>query len=52
MVGIEYQAEVPACLCHYKDGEKGDYCVSCFQHVPNMFFNVAALFLSIQLRLI
>ncbi|KAM3611685.1 uncharacterized protein V6R79_022537 [Siganus canaliculatus] len=22
MVGSEYQAEVPSCLCHYKDGEK------------------------------
>ncbi|XP_026199587.1 mesoderm induction early response protein 3b isoform X2 [Anabas testudineus] len=22
MVGTEYQAEVPSCLCHYKDGEK------------------------------
>lgn len=25
MVGTEYQADVPSCLCHYKDGEKGDY---------------------------
>lgn len=24
MVGSEYQAEVPSCICHYKDGEKGD----------------------------
>ncbi|XP_078809238.1 mesoderm induction early response protein 3 isoform X2 [Oryzias latipes] len=22
MVGSEYQAEVPSCICHYKDGEK------------------------------
>uniref|UniRef100_A0A667XMS6 Mesoderm induction early response 1, family member 3 b n=1 Tax=Myripristis murdjan TaxID=586833 RepID=A0A667XMS6_9TELE len=22
MVGTQYQAEVPSCLCHYKDGEK------------------------------
>ncbi|KAM8759951.1 mesoderm induction early response protein 3 isoform 1-T1 [Acanthopagrus schlegelii] len=22
MVGTEYQADVPSCLCHYKDGEK------------------------------
>uniref|UniRef100_A0A8D2ZHR9 Mesoderm induction early response 1, family member 3 b n=1 Tax=Scophthalmus maximus TaxID=52904 RepID=A0A8D2ZHR9_SCOMX len=28
MVGTQYQAEVPSCLCHYKDGEKGDFCFS------------------------
>ena len=40
MVGIEYQAEVPSCICHYKDGEKGD----CPWPVdrPNTFFNIAA----------
>lgn len=29
MVGTEYQAEVPSCLCHYRDGEKGDCCFFC-----------------------
>lgn len=29
MVGTEYQAEVPLCLCHYKDGEKGECCFQC-----------------------
>lgn len=24
MVGSQYQADVPACICHYKDGEKGN----------------------------
>lgn len=46
MVGLEYQAEVPSCLCHYKDEEKGEYYFFFFfllsSHVPNLFFNVAA----------
>ena len=24
MVGSQYQADVPACICHYEDGEKGN----------------------------
>lgn len=24
MVGTQYQADVPSCLSHYKDGEKGN----------------------------
>lgn len=27
MVGLQYQAEVPSGLCHYKEEEKGDYCL-------------------------
>lgn len=42
MVGLEYQAEVPSCLCHYKDEEKGEYFFLLSSHVPNLFFNVAA----------
>lgn len=43
MVGLEYQAEVPSCLCHYKDEEKGEYYFFLLSsHVPNLFFNVAA----------
>lgn len=41
MVGTEYQAEVPSCLCHYKEGEKGDGCFYCFSsQVPDFFFIV------------
>lgn len=25
MVGTQYQAEVPSCLSHYEDGEKGNF---------------------------
>lgn len=28
MVGSQYQAEVPTCLSHYKEGEKGAYFTS------------------------
>lgn len=43
MVGLEYQAEVPSCLCHYKDEEKGEYYFFLLSsHVPNLFFNVVA----------
>lgn len=33
MVGTEYQADVPSCLCHYKDGEKGDFFFYMFVNV-------------------
>lgn len=42
MVGTEYQAEVPSGLCHYKDGEKGDYFFFVFIAQTPIFFNVAA----------
>lgn len=32
MVGTQYQAEVPSCLCHYKDGEKGNCFLFCISH--------------------
>lgn len=33
MVGTEYQADVPSCLCHYKDGEKGEIFFDMFVNV-------------------
>lgn len=40
MVGTQYQAEVPSCLCLYKDGEKGNCCVSFLHTCAAIFFNV------------
>uniref|UniRef100_G3NWB0 Mesoderm induction early response 1, family member 3 b n=1 Tax=Gasterosteus aculeatus aculeatus TaxID=481459 RepID=G3NWB0_GASAC len=36
MVGLQYQAEVPSGLCHYKEEEKGDYCLL---WLCDVFFN-------------
>lgn len=40
MVGTQYQAEVPSCLSHYRDGEKGTF--SQPPHLPetSIFFLV------------
>lgn len=58
MVGLEYQAEVPSCLCHYKDEEKGEYYFFfffffCFHHtflIYSLMWLLTVL-LTIQLRI-
>lgn len=37
MVGTQYQAEVPSCLSHYKDGEKGNFHI-CLKHLSTFVF--------------
>lgn len=39
MVGTQYQAEVPSCLSHYKDGEKGNF-RTCLKHLVILVFPV------------
>lgn len=39
MVGTQYQADVPSCLSHYKDGEKGNF-LTCLKPLLTCVFHI------------